>query len=184
MRPLTRRMAKAIRDGTPLALLAEIETSDGVGRFWTGVGRLHYRGEWWTGAGVLAGIAPVRSSTDLAIYEISFSVSGLPQETVQFMEFEVRGRPAKAWLAAITRNMRVVPDPLQVVDAVLDNRRVSMDEGGTVSLTLFARAGFYTLERSIDEVHSPEDQRRRFPGDSGCDLITDLQDQDIIWTPA
>lgn len=182
-RPIGKRGADAIKAGVPLALLAEIDHPDGLVHYWTGLGTLEYNGDSFTGIGKLGGVTPVNYSSDVSIQELSFILTGVPPDVATWISAEIRNRSALVWLATLDTSGRVIADPLQIVDAILDYQTLQVDENGSGTLTLKARSGFYTLERAIDEVYSSEDQRRRYPNDSGCDMISDLQQQDVIWTP-
>ena len=182
-RPFTARMADAILARRPLALLAQIDHPLGVRYFWTGIGELEYNGVTWTGLGTLGKIAPIKYSTELAIQELQFEVSGIPLEDSEWLSNDIRNRVAYAWLAAIGIDGQIVRDPKQIVSAELDYPKYQASDDGSVNIQLIARSGFYSLERALDEVHSAEDQRRLYSGDSGCDLIPKLQQQQVIWAP-
>lgn len=182
-RMVTKRMADALNAGLPPALLVRIDHPDGVKHYWTGLDQMTYAGEIYEATFILGTVTPVTYSSNVAIQDITFSLSGLPPEAAGQVSADVRNRTGQAWLACIDENGNVVPDPIDVVDAVLDQQTLTVDDGGKATISITAHAGFYTLERGIDEVYSAEDQRQRYPDDSGCDLITELQQQDVIWTP-
>jgi hypothetical protein len=182
-RMVTHRMGKALRDGAPVALFAEIDHPRELKRFWTGCGTKTYNGHDWQAVGKLGAVGPVQFSSELAIQEISFVLAGVPPDVEEWLGYDVRNRAAAASLACLAPTGRVIADPLQIVDAVLDFQKLKTSDSGTSAIILTARAGFYTLERALDEVHSSEEQRARYPDDSGNDLITQLQQQQPIWTP-
>lgn len=181
-RPCTGRMAQALRKRAPLALLAEIEHPSGTARFWSGVGPLSWGGYSWTGSGVLGSIAPIRHTSDLLIQEINFGMSGVDPARISMLGDDVRNLSGKAWLACLGPDNRVIPDPMEVVDAQLDYQSFSASEDGTVAISITARSGFYTLERAINEAWTTEEQKLLYPTDSGLDLISGLQNQTIQWT--
>lgn len=183
-RMMTWRMAEALRDGQPLCLLAEIDHPGGMFRCWTGIGTLSYNGHDWTGAGLLGQIAPVRAVTDLAIQEVRFTMSGVDPDMIQRLETSVRNRTARAWLAALDDEERIVADPYEILDCEMDTQEFRAEENGTVTITIIARSGFYSLERAVDEVWSDQDQQRRFTGDTGLGDLASLQNQDVIWKAA
>lgn len=182
--PLTARMAAALRNRQALALLAEIEHPSGTARFWTGVGPLNWNGYVWTGSGALGAVTPIKRTSDLMIQELTFSLAGVDPNVAAGLNDNVRNLGGRVWLACLTPNGTVVPDPYQIVDAELDFQSLSAVDDGTVTIAITARSGFYTLERGIDEVWTTEQQKIDYPGDSGLDLISGLQNQDIQWTPS
>lgn len=181
--PLTSRMADALRRRLPLALLAEIEHPDGTARFWTGIGPLNWNGAVWTGAGALGNISPIQHTSDIAIQEINFTLVGVDPSVVATLNDNVRNLSGKAWLACIDESGNVVRDPFQVIDSQLDYQSLSAADDGTVSISITARSGFYTLDRALDEVWSSQDQKLQFPDDTGLDMISSLQNQNLQWTP-
>jgi len=182
--PMTSRMVDALRSGAPICLLAMIDHPEGMQRFWTGVGPLEYDGQTWIGLGVLGSVSPVKYTAELVIQELQFSLSGVPSDMVSWLESDVRNRPADVWLAVLDQYGQIVPNPYAIITALLDYQNLQVDDQGNAAITLIARSGFYTLERALDEVHSPEDQKRTYASDTGLDLIYDIRRQEVIWRPA
>lgn len=181
-RPITWRMAQALKDGAPLAVLAIVDHPDAVVYFWTGIGTLEYGGHAFVGLGRMVKIAPVGQISALQIQELEISFSGIPAERATWLSDNIRNRSATASLAALDQRGRVVPDPIPIVDALLDYQEFKLDDDGSASITLNAQTGFYTLERAVDEVWSTEDQQTRFPTDVGLDLVYTLQTKQVKWT--
>lgn len=182
-RPMTARMAAALKKHRPLALLAEIDHPSGAARFWTGVGKLTWQGNVFTGSGQLGTVTPVTHTSDLTIQDIQFTMVGVDPVEVAQLNDNVRNLSGKVWLACIEQG-QVVADPYQIVDAVLDYQSFAAADDGTVSLSITAHTGFYTLARALNETWTTEQQKIDFPGDSGLDLISGLQNQDLQWTPS
>jgi hypothetical protein len=181
--PLTDRMAQALRAKRPLALLAEIEHPSGTGRFWTGVGKLAWGGYEWTGSGTLGTITPIKHTSDIAIQEITFSMSGVASDVVAGLSDDVRNRAGNVWLACIGKQGRVVPDPYLILQSQLDYQSLNATDAGAVTISITARSGFYSLERALDESWSTEEQHLLYPDDSGFDMISGLTNQTLNWTP-
>lgn len=179
-RPISAAMADAIKAGFDLALIAQIEHPDGTLYAWTGVGTLSYNGQDYVGAGRLGQVSPVRSTSDLAIQEITFSMSGVNATDVARLSSSVRNGQAQVWLVALDGG-RVVADPYQVIDAIEDFQTLEVGDDGSVSLNIVARNGFYTLERALQESWTAEDQKQLYPTDSGLDMIASLVNQDVQW---
>ncbi len=180
-RMLTARLAAALRKRSPLALLAEIEHPDGTARFWTGVGMLEWNGYSWAGSGALGRVTPIKQTTTLAIQEIVFSLAAVDPAIVATLSDDVRNRSGKVWLACIGSGNSVI-DPFQIVDSELDYQSFSADADGKVGIAITARSGFYTLVRALDESWTSEEQYLVYPTDSGLDLISSLQNQELQWT--
>lgn len=181
-REVSAAMAAALLAGNQIALLAEIEHPSGTARFWSGIGKLRWNDYEWTGSGTLGTITPIKYSSQLNIQEISFNMNGVSPDDVSGLDDNVRNLSGAAWLACLDERGIVIDDPIQIVDAQLDYQSFTADETN-VSITITARTGFYTLERSIDECWSAEDQRLNYPNDSGMDFLSELANQNVIWSP-
>lgn len=183
MSDLTARMRSAIEARLPMALLAEIDHPDGMVRVWSKTGTLIYNGHEWAGLGILGSIAPVGTTKALMIREISFQLAGVPQESLDFLDANVRGRIGKLWLAAVKPPRRIVADPIQIAEARLDYQTYSVDDNGLATITLIGQVGFWTLDRAIDVAWSHEEQIKEYPTDTGLDLIPQFAQKDIVWQP-
>lgn len=182
---MTSRMQAALRARRPLLLMAAIDHPDGMVYVHTGIGTISYNGQNWIGVGIFGEVGPVVISTETVIQEVTFTLSGVEDEdeSLQFLNANVRNRLATVWLACLDEAGQVVRDPFQIMEAQMDYQTFDAnEESGEVTIQIVARAGFYTLERAIDESWSPEDQKARYPADTGLDLVPGLADKDIIWT--
>ncbi len=183
-RPMSYEMLAAIKRQAPLILLAKIEHPSGDAYMWSGVGTLTWNGFDWTGMGTLGTIAPIEHSSQIAIQEIQFTLTGADPTEVQKLSDDVCNRSGAAWLACLDERGNVVADPFQIVDSQLDFQSEKIDDDGTATIQITARTGFYTLERAANDVWSAEDQRKTYPDDSGLDLISKLLNQELVWAPS
>lgn len=182
-RPVTSKMARALADGNARALFASIDHPDGTGYFWSGIGTKVWNGHTWTGTGILGTVTPIKHTSDIAIQDITFSISGIDPAQLGELNNTIYNRVGSAWLACLDNAGNVVADPYQIIDAVLDYQTLSIADDGTATITITAHTGFYTLDRSVNEAWTPENQHFNFPGDSGLDMIPGLQNQNLQWTP-
>lgn len=181
-RILTARMAAALKDGSPRIGLAEIGHPSGTFRGWTGVGQLAYDGHTWTGMGTLGRVSPLRQASALEIQDVVFELSGVDTDSLAKLSGSVKGYVGKLWLACLDDKERVIPDPYLLCESELDVQDFAADESGSCTIKITGHTGFWSLERELNEVWSPENQKLRFPGDTGLDLLPTLENQDIGWT--
>ena len=171
-----------LQSRAPLCVLAQVDHPLGMLYYWTGLGPLSWNGQTWQGVGLLASIEAAQRSTSLAIQEIKMTLSGLPADQASLISSQVRMRTARAWLAVLTPEMRVVADPILLFEATMDYQTLSIAENGTASVAVIAQAGFWTLERAVDVSWSNEEQQRAYAGDTGMDRIPGLVDRELAWT--
>lgn len=178
----TPEMAEAIRSGRPKVPMIYVDHPSGMFRAWGGVGTLDYNGFPWTGAGKLISIAPVKATTDLQIQELKFTLEGVAQDMLALLEENVRNRIGTASLACLDDAGQIIRDPWQMVECELDYQEFDADDDGTCKVSVIGRAGLYTLDRPLDEVMSPENQKLTYPDDTGFDLLPALQNKKTAWT--
>lgn len=183
MRPLTLAMARALKSDAPLVIFAEINHPSGPGQFWSGLGKKDWNGNSWTGAGKLGAITAVQQSSNIAIQEINFTLSGVDSDVLAQLSDDVRNLSGRAWLSCLDDKGNVVADPYQFVDSELDYQNLNVANDGTASVTITARMGFYTLDRGLDEAWTSQNQKLTYPNDTGLDMIPSLQNLSILWTP-
>ena len=179
---LTYRMAQAMRNGAPRVFLAEIEHPDGTGYFWTGIGALDYDAKTWTGLGRLGGVTPITYTTDLQIQDVVFSVSGVNESDVARLSSDVRGYYGTLWIACLADDGKVISDPRRLAKVQFDMQVYRIDDDGKADIGIIGQPAFYNLTRSVNEVWSPERQKRLFPSDTGMDQVPEMQNKEIQWT--
>jgi hypothetical protein len=181
-RPITLRMAEALKAGAPRVVFAAVDHPSGMGRFWTGIGSKSWDGQTWTGSGRMGGVAPIRATSELAIQEVVFWMAGVDPEVAARLNGEVRNLTGDVWLACLDDRDEVIADPYPLLNAVLDYQTFDASDDLSVVVKVIARSGFVSLERAIDEAWTPENQHLRFAGDTGLDLIPSLQNKEILFT--
>src|SRR5690242_8153642 len=117
-RPVTYRMAHALRNGFPRALLADMEYSNKRYHFWTGIGALSYARKNYVGLGKLANVTGIKYTGDLAIQDVSFQLSGVEPDDLRFLVLSFRNKTAQVYLACFDEG-EVVADPLALLDCEL-----------------------------------------------------------------
>lgn len=136
----------------------------------------------WKGIGVLGTVAPIQSTSDLSIQEITFGISGIDSSALKLLENNVRNREGTVWLACLDDRGLIVPTPYQLLNATLDYQVFAVDPDGKALVQIIARSGFYTLTRALNDVWSNEDHQKDFPDDTGLGLVHTLENQQVRWT--
>lgn len=176
-------MALALRQNYARAIFVSIEHPDGTGYFWSGIGSKVWNGHTWSGVGNLGNIAPVKHTSDIAVQDIVFTLSGVDADIAAQLNDDVRNRNGSAWLACINPlDQSIVADPLRLVDSLLDFQAYEVGEDGTATIQITAHAGFYTFG-TRDEAWTPQNQKRAYPDDTGMDMIPSIPALNVIWKP-
>lgn len=175
-------MARALKKGAPIALLVFVDHPSGAFFAWTGIGQLLYQNALYVGVGKLGSITPIKHTTDLTIQTLVMQISGLPPDTVTWLESSIQGRSATIDLAAFDERGNVIPTPYRLNEPLLDFQSLQIGKDGSAVISISCQSGFYTLERAVSEAWTSQDQKRLFPNDVGLDLISTLIMKDITWT--
>lgn len=183
MSGLTDEMAYALGNGSSRVVFAAIQHPSGTVYFHSGIGPLAWNGQTWTGCGKLGTITPVQHTSTIAVQEITFQLSGVDADLVAALNDDVANLNGSVWLGCLGLDGKVIADPYQLVDSELDYQVIEIQPDGTATISIVAHAGFYTLERGIDEAWTPQNQKLTYPTDVGLDMIPALQLQNLQWTP-
>ena len=186
MKVLSLAVDNALRDKSiRYGYLAEIDCFFGPQRFWSGLGTLSYGGFNWKGAGLLGSVGGVGETAEIRTNETHYVLSGITDtvEISNFLTYPVRGYSAKAWLALMDENFRVMPDPILVDQSILDTASVSVADDLTSTLVLTATSAIFDFRRPVGLAITNEQQQIDFPGDTGFDRMpTEVADKVISWT--
>lgn len=177
-------MAAALTQGYARGIFAAIEHPDGTGYFWSGVGARTWDGQTWSGVGKLGGIGPVKHTSEIAVQDIVFTLTGVDSDILADLSGDVRNLNGSVWLACFhPDDDSVIADPYQLIDSELDFQTYEVQADGTATIQITAHAGFYTLDKGTDEAWTKENQNLAYPTDTGMDMIASLQNQNLQWVP-
>jgi hypothetical protein len=180
---MTARMAAAMQDDSPRGFFVAIDHPDGTGYFHSGVGSIDWNGHMWAGVGTFGKITPIKHTSDIAVQDITFSISGVDTAIVEGLSDDVLNRNGSVWLYCLNYDGTIIPDPYKLIDSSLDYQTFKVDSDGTCTVEITAHAGFYTLARAIEEAWTPENQKSVYPDDTGMDMIPTLVNSNLQWTP-
>lgn len=164
-------------------LMAEIDHPLGMGFFYNGEGVLDFADTRYYGWGRLVSIELPSSTGDIEIPEVRYILSGVDQDIVKKLKGSVKGRRALLYDALLDRHYRVVERNL-LSESQLDYQRFRIDhDSGTATITIVANGGFYRLRNRSAAKLSPEQQKIRYPLDTGFDEMH-LQGNALTWRMA
>lgn len=151
---------------------------------WSGIGMLNWNGLQWTGLGQLGNISAVEESSELAATNVTFTLSGIPQDLIQDALSEVRqGNPVQLWFGTLGDDNNVLADPLQIFAGRMDTPTI--DEGaltGTISISVENR--LIDLNRARERRYTNQDQQIDHPGDLGFQYVQFIQQWNGTWGKA
>jgi len=181
-RSLTAAMLTALAAGTVRPCpIAEIEVAGGFVRAWNGIGDLLFGGQNYTGLGDLAGVSPVKESSDIRANNVQFQLSGIPAAMMSTALGSVRwNKSAKLWLGLLDASEALIADPYLMFSGFTDVPAIE-ESGATARISISAESRLVDLKRSRVRTYTPEDQRRDYPADKGFDFVAGLQDAQIIF---
>jgi hypothetical protein len=177
-------LQQSIRQGWPRAWLAYVDHPDGEVWVWSGVGALEYDGATYEGLGRFGNISGVGGEKVLGVRQVTFAVAGIPTEAIKWLNTDVRGAVAGAWIAGLDKDGREVNGSAwPVVDGLADYQELPVGDDGDVVILLHVNDPVFQLERSQSLLWTPEWAKARFGDDvSGLDLISSLADASENWT--
>jgi hypothetical protein len=157
-------LSKSTRHG----FLAKIDTFAGFKYFWSGIGTLAFDGQSWIGLGALGRISGMGETVEVRTTETRYELSGISDNPAlsDFLSEPIRGKIARAWIAFMTADFEVIPDPIQIDESILDVAAQHIGEDLLSVLSLIGTSAIFD-----------------FPGDTGFDRVpTEVADKQVPWT--
>lgn len=151
---------------------------------WSGLGDLDYGGHVYEGLGLVGAVAPIRSSTEIEVSEVTFQLSGADADIIKSLSDSVKGRFAYVYEAFLDLNFRVVEREL-LLTCRLDHQTYRVDpDSGRADVSLVGHAGFFHLLKRSGAKMSPEEAKALDSDETGYDEMHLQQDMQLTWRPA
>jgi hypothetical protein len=182
-------LSQALREGNSSeVLLVKIEHPDGDVYLWDGLGVLDYDGHEWQGVSRLGAVQIAPSDTEVQVTDITFTLSGIDEEFVSYLDQTVKGLTAYVWKAFLGPDYRVRFTEL-LAECALDQPTFLPEPNGKQTMRIVCNGGFYFLENQSHAYWSTEDQRNYLTSlgldpdsDTGFNLMdSKLKNTQINW---
>ena len=182
MMPASHEMATALEAAVVRpCLFYEIDHSDGAVRFWTGVGTKQWNSVSWIGGGSLISFNGVKADGQIAVQDIQVTLSGLNPAGLDLKNINVRGVPAKLWMGLLRSNQSVIPDPILLRSMELDNLDYVIDDSGKAQITVTGQSYLWATSKPTRLAWTPEEHKRKYPNDTGFDLVHTFATTKTAW---
>lgn len=173
-------LAAAASDATIVVPLVEVLFDGGPLRLALGGMSITYGGITWAATGSLLSISEAGENA-YSTEGVDFEFSGLDQAIVTIAAAEpYRGRVVRIYEAWMNTNGTLVAAPRVEWLGRLTAMAIE-EQDGRVVVSGSAEHYEADLFRPRALRYSAADQRRRYPGDAGCDLLESMVDAVIIW---
>jgi len=183
-----RPLLQVLRDGdAPEVILVKVEHPDGDVYLWDGLGHLDHDGQVWKGVGRLGSVQIAPSDTEVQVTDITFTLSGIDEEYLSYLDQTVKGNRAWVWKAFLGPDYR--PRFVELLsESELDQPTFSIEPNGQATMRIASNGGFYFLETQSQAVWDVEEQRNFLVAqsidpdtDTGFDLMSELKNTQINW---
>jgi hypothetical protein len=165
-------------DGTPW--------DDGTG--WDDSASTPASGIVWTGVGDLGSISRIDQTADGRAVGLELALGlndrasfGMPSEVIDYaLEEPFQGRPGRVYVAAVTEQLEIIGEIVQVEDGFID--QISTIEGTQNGVRLTLERAAFDDDRAQNRRFTSEYQKSVYAGDTFFDrLASATQPQTILW---
>jgi hypothetical protein len=170
-----------------LALFLELAFANETLWLWSGIGNMSNAGPAWDpaatfpygqmfiGMGWMGRIESIPQTSELTAENITLQLSGIPSQLLGDVINSVRlNGSATVWLGFFL-NGQLLADPLQLWDGELDVPTV-VDGAETCSVSITVENALLALNLASNRRFTTLDQQLDFPGDTGFDYVSAMQD--------
>lgn len=165
-----------------LIVMVSIKFASTTEYVWSGIGTFSYGGHQWKGLGDLGKISNISESVELQAEGTSLELSGIANNILADSLTEIRvGRPVNVYLGFLNTSTGVlIPDPILVCRGCVDQPQTTVGgETSTVNIALENKLNDMQRGRTIRLCS--EDQKRKYPNDTGLDFVPQLVNSVWAW---
>ena len=173
--------AEILKDALQPVFLAEFLFDGGDVRFFSGTGEITWDSKTFYGAGNLLSVSEIEETQQTEASGVAFNLNGINSSIISIaLQEEYQGREANLWLACVDDTRALVGEPVLIFSGFMDIMEI-IESGENCSITLTVENKLAILKTKKTGRYTPEDQKRRYPGDLGLDYQPVIQDKEIIW---
>lgn len=185
-------LPQALRSGELTEIiLVKIEHPDDDVFLWNGLGNLEADVgdgvQTFKGLGRLGNLSIGPSDAEVQVTDVVFTLSGIDEEHLSYLDATVKGLQAKAWKGFLGADFKVRFIEL-IAECALDQPSFATDPNGQSTMTVTANGGFYFLDVQSSSVWDVEEQKNFLvslgedpDSDTGFDLMSELKNLQITW---
>lgn len=171
------------RETSP-ALLAWFEFDSAEIGMWSGYGDIVWDGKTFHGGGSFIGISAIEETQDIVAKGVTLSLNGISSENIAAcLTEDLKNRPVTIWWALLSNDPEgayFIEDPVRVFSGLMDTVEFT-DSGETSDIRLTVENVLYIGQRAKVARYTDEDQRKKYPNDTGLSRINNLQDKELVW---
>lgn len=173
-------LAAAAAPAATVVVLIEGRFDSGTLRFALGGVNVPVGADTFYATGTALAVSQASESAD-ATEGLTLELSGLDTAIVTIAATEpYRGRLLVVYEAWLDDNLNLIAPPRAEWIGRMTAMSIEETEG-KVSVAVQAEHYEAELQRARVTRYTAADQRRRYPGDAGCDLLESMQDATIVW---
>ncbi|WP_299734646.1 hypothetical protein [uncultured Roseobacter sp.] len=139
-----------------------------------------FDGVEYTGVGTVLSIGQTASSVESGKTGLTITLSGIDPEVIVLAELEEFQRRRVTVYLAQFDDEGVITSAEVFFDGLADDME-SNDDPESPQLTLSCEQRAFDLSRPRPFKYLPEDQKKRFSGDTFFDLVSAIQNRDDTW---
>lgn len=153
-------------------------------RVWPGSGPLIAGGYEWSGLGEIGSIEGLEQAIGTVAPTTTFNLSGVSPEIVTLARQSsdrVKGRAAVVYIQFFDAEWQPLDQPYAVWTGVLDQMKYMASGPSQRTVTVSAEGLWTNRRRPKYGLYTDRDQKARFPGDRGLELVTTLASKAVFW---
>jgi hypothetical protein len=149
--------------------------------FHSGLGDITWGGDTYTGTGRIGSISGIEESAELGRTPITMTLEGLPTTLLAaFLAEQYQGRTATVYFSYLNMTTyQLVETPIILFRGLMDTP--SFSQGETLTITLSVESRFSQWDRPQVRRYTNEDQRSRYPSDTGFQAVEQSTEKKIVW---
>lgn len=147
----------------------------------SGLGDIIFGGDTYTGAGSIGAISGIEETVELGRSPVTLTMSGLPTTLIAaLLNEQYQGRRATIYLGYMNMTTyQLVEDPVVIHRGLMDTP--DFNQGKELAISLKVESRFAQWDNPKVRRYTNEDQRSRYPTDTGFQFVESSVEKAIYW---
>jgi hypothetical protein len=171
--------ALAAQNLRPL-LLGEFYFDSGITYVCNASQNFDWNGNTYMGAAKVGRIDPVEEGSEVKMYGISLTLSGIPLERMAIaLNEKYQGRKCIIRLALLNADYQIIADPVVIFRGRIDQQKIKLGKVGSITITVESRLADW--DRARVGRFNNEDHQARVPGDRFFEYVPQMVERALNW---
>lgn len=163
-----------------VAMIVKVDFTEGILAYSSTIADIEYLGQVYQGFGTLGSVSDIEENDSLDPQTCTLELSGVkPIVLAAILDTDYYNKPAEVYMVALDDGYQVIGTPLLYFKGTVDEVKCTHGTVARINITLADELSGW--DRLKVERYTNDEQQLQYPGDKGCEFITEISGKEVIW---